>query len=59
MTAAEQAKKAGMKSLAEVSQMTDIRFQTLNNWHKNRPKLFRLVILGCVADKIIQGEENA
>ncbi len=51
MTPSHQAKQAGLKSLAEVSQLTGVSFQTLNNWAKNKPNLFNVVIQGCLAIK--------
>jgi len=51
MTASQQAKAAGLPSLLEVSRMTGVSFQTLNNWYKNKPKLFAVVIAGCVKIK--------
>lgn len=53
MTASQQAKAAGLKSLAVVVEMTGSSYQTLTNWHKNKPELFRIVIAGCKA--IIDG----
>ena len=53
MTASQQAKAAGLKSLAVVVEMTGASYQTLTNWHKNKPELFRVVIAGCKA--IIDG----
>lgn len=50
-TASDAAKAAGLKSLLEVSRMTGVSFQTLNNWHNNKPKLFAMVIAGCAATK--------
>lgn len=51
MTASEQAKAAGLKSLAEVERMSGVSFQTLNNWHKSKPQLFAVVVAGCAAMK--------
>jgi len=51
MTAAQQAKHYGCKSLAEVSRQSGISIQTLYNWHKIRPACYRLVCLGVVADR--------
>ena len=42
----EQCKKAGLSSLAELSEITKVSIQTLNNWSKNKPILFKVVILG-------------
>lgn len=47
MNASEQAKAAGLKSLAQVSKITGVSVQTLNNWHKNKPDLFAVVLAGC------------
>ncbi len=49
MKASEQAKAAGLKSLAQVSELTGVSFQTLNNWAKHKPQLFEAVLLGCLA----------
>jgi hypothetical protein len=46
MTASQQAKAAGLKNLKQVSELTDTSVQTLNNWHKHKPKLFAVVLLG-------------
>lgn len=42
-----EAKKAGMQSLAEVSRITNVSPETLTNWHKRKPELFEIVLLGC------------
>jgi hypothetical protein len=47
MTAAEQVKRAGLKSLKQVSKMTGKPTQTLNAWHKASPDLFEIIVLGC------------
>ena len=46
-TAAETAKSAGLKSLAQVALMTGKPVRTLNNWFNDEPKLFDIVIAGC------------
>lgn len=51
MTAAKSAKAAGLKSLAEVSTITGISRQTLENWYRNRPELWKVVLAGCLAIK--------
>ncbi|WP_157575822.1 MULTISPECIES: hypothetical protein [unclassified Pseudoalteromonas] len=48
MTASQQAKKAGLSGLKEVEDKTGVSKQTLINWHKNKPQLFKVVIDGCV-----------
>lgn len=48
MTPSKQAKSAGLKSLTQVSELTGVGLSTLNNWHKDKPKLFKIVLYGCV-----------
>lgn len=56
MTPAQKAKAAGLKSLQQVSELTGVSVQTLNNWAANKPQLFNIVLLGCLA--FLAGEEN-
>ena len=49
MTPSQIAKAAGLKSLLEVSELTKVSGQTLNNWALHKPDLFAVVIAGCVA----------
>ena len=49
MTPSKQAKQAGLKSLLQVSELTGVSAQTLDNWAKNKPELFRVVLAGCAA----------
>jgi hypothetical protein len=46
-----EARKAGLADLNEVTRLTKVSRQTLTNWYKNKPELFRVVILGCAADR--------
>lgn len=48
MSPSEQCKQSGLKSLAEVVRMSGVSEQTLINWHKNKQKLFDVVVKGCV-----------
>jgi len=50
MSAAEQAKRDGLKSLSQVAEMTGQSLQTLGNWAKNKPELFKIVLRGCKAE---------
>jgi hypothetical protein len=50
MTPSQQAKAAGLKSLLQASEITGISIQTLSNWAKNKPDLFRVMLAGCVAE---------
>lgn len=47
----QQCKQAGLNSLAEVSRMTNVSAQTLTNWCKSKPQLFKAVIDGCMWQK--------
>jgi len=47
MTASQQAKSMGLKSLKQVSEITGQSMQTLDNWSKHKPDLFRIVLIGC------------
>jgi len=49
MKPSEICKAAGLKSLAELSRITGESVQTLNNWHKNKPRLFEVLVAGAVA----------
>ncbi len=46
---AQQAKAAGIKNLSHVSHLTGVSLQTLSNWHRNKPDLFKLILQGCRA----------
>lgn len=48
MKPSEACKAAGLKSLAELSRVTGESVQTLNNWHKNKPRLFEILVAGAV-----------
>jgi len=49
LTPGKAAKEFGLKSLLQVQQITGQSAQTLTNWHRDKPELFKIVILGCVA----------
>ena len=51
MKPSELCKKAGLKSLAELAELTGESPQTLNNWHKTRPRRFMLLLLGATVFK--------
>ena len=38
-----------LKNLLQVQQITKQSAQTLINWHRDKPQLFRVVIAGCVS----------
>ncbi|NOY72178.1 MAG: hypothetical protein GXP14_07340 [Gammaproteobacteria bacterium] len=56
MKPSEKCKASGLKSLSELSEISGTSVQTLNNWHKNKPILFDLVLRGAVAKN--HGEDN-
>jgi len=47
----ELAKECGLSSLQELSEITQVSTQTLGNWSKDRPELYRIVVIGAVHDK--------
>lgn len=49
MTPSKQAKAAGLKNLAVVQELTGQSAQTLGNWCRDKPELFKVVIEGCKA----------
>lgn len=54
MKPSESAKLAGLKSLAEMAEISGESVQTLNNWFKNEPRRFDLVLKGAVFEKTIE-----
>jgi len=48
-TPSQAAKALGCKSLSQVTQLTGVSLQTLSNWHKDKPELFKVVCIGTVA----------
>ncbi len=51
MKPSEQVKQAGLKSLAELVEITGVSEQTLINWHKNKAKLFKIVVVGALVTR--------
>lgn len=58
MTASKQAKELGLKSLNQVSELTEQSLQTLINWHKNKPKLFDIILNGCIPNNTKELKEE-
>lgn len=56
MTPSQQAKAAGLKNLSQVAELTGQSLQTLTNWQRNKPDLFRIVLAGCAYELNINGE---
>ena len=60
MKPSERCKAAGLKNLAQLSDEAGVSVQTLNNWHKYKPRLFVVVLMGVVLDLANREEgENA
>lgn len=55
MTPAEYVKSIGLNSLKEMSKISTVRTQTLDNWWNDNPQRFKAMARGCVA---IKHEEN-
>lgn len=51
LSASRLAKKAGNRTLSDVSKMTGKHVSTLHHWHLHNPDLFWIVCVGCVAVK--------
>jgi len=49
MTTSQQAKAKGLTNLKQVTALTGVSPQTLDNWCKHKPELFETVLCGCVA----------
>jgi hypothetical protein len=56
LSPSRQAKAAGLKNLTQVSELTGTSLNTLTNWHRDKPKLFAVVLSGCLA--IVNKEEK-
>lgn len=53
MKPSEVCKAAGLKSLAELSEISSESVQTLNNWYKNEPRRFELVLKGALFERAV------
>lgn len=51
MKPSEVCKSAGLKSLAELSRLSGESVQTLNNWSKNYPRRFNLILYGVLRER--------
>lgn len=52
MKPSEMAKKAGLKSLNELAEITGESVQTLNNWFKDNPRRFELILKGVALERL-------
>lgn len=48
MKAHQEVKEAGLKSLAEMERLTGEPAEKLRRWHRDRPRLFKIVLFGCL-----------
>lgn len=48
MKPSEIAKNHGLKGLKEIEELTGISRQTLIKWHKDRPRLFDVIVKGSI-----------
>ena len=48
MKPAQTAKAAGLNSITEMSELSNVKIRTLQNWHKSNHQLFHIVAMGCV-----------
>lgn len=51
-------KEAGLKGLSELANLTNQSAQTLSNWYKHKPDLFRVLIAGALAMKMQENISN-
>ena len=56
MKAHQEAKAAGMKSLAHMAELTGEPAEKLRRWHRDRPRLFSIVLFGC--QKVLENNKG-
>jgi hypothetical protein len=56
MTPSEQCKAAGLKSLRELAQISNVSTRTLENWHRHNITRFTVMLAGAVATKAKRSE---
>ena len=54
MTTSEKCKAAGLKSLAELSEITTKPVRTLQQWSDKNPVFFEIVLIGAVHKKLFK-----
>ena len=52
MKCSEEVKLAGVKSLRQFSEITGVPVTTLRDWHKNKKKLFEILLKGSVSNNV-------
>lgn len=58
MTASKRTKSAGLKSLRELSKITNASTEALNRWYKNYPERFEALLLGALVIKAQKNNEE-
>jgi hypothetical protein len=51
MTLSKLLRQAGLESLAELSEISGVPVRTLQDWHKTKPKLIEVILIGCKSTK--------
>ena len=59
MKPSEVCKAAGLYNLNELADLTGTAPQVLIRWHKEKPRLFNIVVLGAVQQKIQNAADYA
>jgi len=54
MSPAQTAKHYGLKSLTQVSEISGVSMVTLSNWHRNKERLFHVVLIGCQSENSVR-----
>ena len=54
MSASKTAKRAGLSSLREMSQISNVSERCLYNWYNDNQQLFIIILSGCVDYKELQ-----
>jgi len=52
MKCSEQVKLAGLKSLRQFSEITGVAVTTLRDWHRDKQRLFEVVLIGAVSVRV-------
>lgn len=50
-TPSQYLKENGIKGIKELSEISQVSRQTLGNWYREKPELFRLLMMGAKAHK--------
>jgi hypothetical protein len=56
MSASKQVREAGLKSIAQVAELTGEDVTKLARWARDRPRLFKIIIGGCL--QVVKANNN-